>query len=403
MEREGKPNNLVFFNLPAAGHVNPSLPLIAELTRRGNRVLYYTGDQFRTQIERQGAEFRSYGAHLSYDHSRLPTNLLRIAAVLARATEDLLPFALSELRRERPAVVVSDSMCPWGRLAARARETPAVASLTALPIDPGLLREHTSALQYLLTASRGAPGYIRFLAARRRLRRAHGVDLGGLFDMFVFRDRLTLVYTSRAFQPHSERFDESVRFVGPMLRSTEEPDDELMSGLDGPPPVYVSMGTVQSPGSSFFRACIDAFAGADYKLVLSVGRNFERDSLGPVPPNCLVRQSVPQLAVLRRARLFITHAGMNSVNEALALGVPLLLYPQSVEQAIIAARVQELGAGRTISGRDVTPEGIRATADELLSGSYRDAARSLGRSFEQAGGAPAAADAVEELIASPTA
>ena len=102
MEREGKPNNLVFFNLPAAGHVNPSLPLIAELTRRGNRVLYYTGDQFRTQIERQGAEFRSYGAHLSYDHSRLPTNLLRIAAVLARATEDLLPFALSELRRERP-------------------------------------------------------------------------------------------------------------------------------------------------------------------------------------------------------------------------------------------------------------------------------------------------------------
>jgi hypothetical protein len=104
--------SLLFFNLPASGHVNPTLPLLAELTRRGHRVLYYTGDQFRSQVERQGAEFRSYGAHLTYDHSRLPENLLRTAAVIARATEDLLPFAIAEVRRERPPVVLSDSMCP---------------------------------------------------------------------------------------------------------------------------------------------------------------------------------------------------------------------------------------------------------------------------------------------------
>ena len=92
---------------------------------------------------------------------------------------------------------------------------------------------------------------------------------------------------------------------------------------------------------------------------------------------------------------------MNSTSEGLALGVPLLVYPQSVEQAIIARRVQELGAGRTIGDRDATAEGIHAAASAVLVGPYRDAARLIARSFEQAGGAAAAADAVEELVAKP--
>ncbi|MGZ8707789.1 MAG: macrolide family glycosyltransferase [Gaiellaceae bacterium] len=398
MERETDPKRVVFFNLPAAGHVNPSLPLVAELTRRGFGVLYYTGDEFRRQVERQGAEFRGYGEHLTYDHARLSPNLLQIAAVLATATEDLLPFALAEVRRERPRVVISDSMCPWGRLAAKALRTPGVASLTTLALDPSLLREHTSPIQFVRTVTRGALGFVQYRRAAQRIRRTHHVDLGGLFDLFVFRDRLTIVYTSRDFQPHPERCDESVRFVGPLLRETEEPDDELMRSIDGGPLIYVSLGTLSSPKLNFFRACMDAFADGNSKLLLSVGSKTDPASLSPIPPNCVVRQTVPQLAVLRRAQLFVTHGGMNSTSEGLALGVPLLVYPQSVEQAIIARRVQELGAGRTIGDRDATPEGIHSAVSAVLVGRYREAARSMARSFEQAGGAAAAADAVEELI-----
>ncbi len=312
MDREGSPNSLVFFNLPASGHVNPTLPLVAELSRRGDRVLYYTGDQFRDQVERQGAEFRSYGRHLTYDHS---------------------------------------------------------------------------------------PGYLRFRRAARRLRRTYHVEVGGLFDLFLFRDRLTIAYTSPSFLPDAERFDESVRFVGPLLRDTEDPDPALMRSLDDNPLAYVSMGTVAAPSVRFLRACIEAFADGDEILLLSVGVNVDPASLGPLPRNCIVRETVPQLAVLHRARLFITHGGMNSVSEGLALGVPLLLYPQSPEQGIIAARVAELGAGRTIEARDATPAGIRAAADAVISGPYREAARSVGRDLRSAGGAPAAADAIEELIA----
>ena len=399
MDREGSPNSLVFFNLPASGHVNPTLPLVAELSRRGARVLYYTGDQFRDQVERQGAEFRSYGRHLTYDHSRLPSNYLRVAGVLGRAAEDLLPFSIGELRRERPVVVISDAMCPWGRLAARAAGIPGVSSLSALPIDPSLLREHTSPAQFARAVSAGAVGYLRFRRAARRLRRTYHVEVGGLFDLFVFRDRLTIAYTSRAFHPDAERFDESVRFVGPLLRETEDPDPALMRSLADAPLVYASMGTVAPPSARFLRACIEAFADRGETLLLSVGVKIDPASLGPTPRNCIVRETVPQLAVLHRARLFITHGGMNSVSEGLALGVPLLLYPQSPEQVIIAARVAELGAGRTIDARDATPAGIRVAADAVISGPYGEAARSVGRDLRSAGGAPAAADAIEELIA----
>jgi MGT family glycosyltransferase len=299
-------------------------------------------------------------------------------------------------------VVISDSMCPWGRLAASVLGTPGVASLSTLALDPSLLREHTSPGQFVRTATSGALGYLRFRRAAQRIQRTHQVDPGGLFDLFVFRDRLTIVYTSRAFQPHPERFDESVRFVGPLLRETEEPDDELIRSLGQSPLIYVSLGTLSPPRPDFFRACMDAFADGEDRLLLSVGTKTDPASLGPIPPNCVVRQSVPQLAALRRARLFITHGGMNSTSEGLALGVPLLVYPQSVEEAIIARRVQELGAGRKIGDREATPERIHAAARAVLVGRYCDAAWSIARSFKQAGGAAAAADAVEELIAEAT-
>ena len=398
MARGPHRRSLLFFNLPASGHVNPTLPLVAELTRRGHRIIYYTGDRFRTQVERHGAEFRSYGEYLTYDHSRLPENFLRTAAVIARATEDLLPFAIAEVRQERPPVVISDSMCPWGRLAARAVGTPGVASLSTIALDPVMFRESISPAEFLRGAAGGALGYLGFRRAAFRLRRRHGVDLGGPFDLFVFRDRLTIVYTTRAFQPHAQRFDESVRFVGPLLRDDEDPADDLLRRFDGSSLIYVSLGTVSTPDARFFRACMEAVAGTDYTLLLSVGFKLDPATLRPTPANCVVRRSVPQLAVLRRAMLFITHGGMNSISESLALGVPLLVYPRQAEQAIVARRVVELGAGRLIRDREATPEGIRNTIGAVLAGGCRDGARSVAASFEQAGGAPAAADAVEESI-----
>jgi len=78
-------------------------------------------------------------------------------------------------------------------------------------------------------------------------------------------------------------------------------------------------------------------------VIMSVGRNIQIESLGLVPDNFLVENFVPQLEVLKRADVFITHGGMNSLNEALYFGVPVIVVPQQVEQAFNMRRLKKLG------------------------------------------------------------
>ena len=155
--------------------------------------------------------------------------------------------------------------------------------------------------------------------------------------------RLNLALFPAAFQPRNPRLDATIRFVGPMLDSDVRAADPL--DLSGPEPVvYMSLGTLHTADASFYRACLAAFAQLPVRFVLSTGPDVDSLSLGTIPPNAIVRASVPQLAVLQHASVFITHGGMNSALEGLAAGVPLLVIPQHLEQLTIGLTVAERGA-----------------------------------------------------------
>jgi UDP:flavonoid glycosyltransferase YjiC (YdhE family) len=113
---------LVFVEMPAAGHVNPSLPIARELVRRGERVVYYTDAEFQAAVERTGATFRPYpaGALTSrmIAEATQTGDLTRVPTAIIRATESLLPYMLDELPRHEPAAVVLDSNAVWGHAAA---------------------------------------------------------------------------------------------------------------------------------------------------------------------------------------------------------------------------------------------------------------------------------------------
>ena len=69
---------------------------------------------------------------------------------------------------------------------------------------------------------------------------------------------------------------------------------------------------------------------------MSIGSKIDPASLGVIPNNFIVRPHVPQLEVLRRADLFITHGGMNSVSEGCWYGVQMIVLPQVGDQVVIA-------------------------------------------------------------------
>ncbi len=399
-----------FFSLPARGHVNPTLPLVEALAAQGEEIIYYATEEFRAEIERAGCTFRRYQRLSSPVTHLYSASIFRTAEILLDVTSELLPSVLDHLRGERPGYIFYDMMAAWGWVAARLLDLPTVSSIPtfALNKEVGRAMMQASGMSPLtLVRAQLLTGFSLFNIWRkaRRLERRYGVELleRGILDIFSSRADLNLVYTSREFQPLSETFDASYRFVGPSIPDELPETDFPLERLEGRKVLYVSLGTVRNRRPDFYRACLEAYGGGEFLVVMAVGRGTEVASLGALPDNVIVREYVPQLAILKRAELFLTHAGMNSVQEALYFGVPMMLYPQTGEQRFVAQRVVEVGAGELLPG-SVTPEGLRRAAQRVAGEpAYRSAARRIGESLRAAGGYARAVREVREGLVHVTA
>ncbi|MEV0718732.1 macrolide family glycosyltransferase [Asanoa sp. NPDC050611] len=371
-------STIAFLNIAMHGRVNPTLPVVAELVRRGHSVSYHTSPAFADEVGAAGAKVLLYaGGDQPLPDPPTPAALL---AGLARTAVAVLPDVLSELRGLRPDLIVHDAACPWGAVAARTLGVPAAASFTTFAFN----REVPS-------PTRGSPTP-EFLRARRRLR-GHGLPL---VDLGNIRQPLNLVYTSRMFQPGVEELDASYRFVGPSIgarRADPFPVDRLRD-----PVLYASLGTVFNADPRLLHTFATALAPLGGSVVVATGRT-DPAALGALPSNVVARRSVPQPEVLARAALFVTHGGMNSVNEALHAGEPMLVVPQGADQPLVAARVVTLGAGLTPRTADVTTQAVRGLAQRLLDEPrFRGAARVLQAAQHEAGGYPRAADELERYL-----
>ncbi|XVV39120.1 macrolide family glycosyltransferase [Streptomyces sp. CA-100214] len=388
-------STIAFLNIGMHGHINPTLPVAAELVRRGHTVTYHTSPAFREEIAATGATVRPYpGGDQPLPDPPSPITLME---ALARTALDLLPAVLADLRDDRPSLIVHDSACLWGALAARALGVPAASSFTTFAYNrhvPSPTRASRELLAGAAARPRNLAGYVRARLALRRRFAATGVPLLDLADI---RQPLNLVYTSRAFQPAVEEFDRSYRFVGPSIGA--RPDDpSFPSDRLRDPVLYASLGTVFNADPRLLRTFAAALSPLAGTVVVSTGQT-DPAALGALPDNVLARRSVPQLEVLDRAALFITHGGMNSVNEAMFAGVPLLVVPQGADQPMVARRVVELGAGLSIRTENVTEDSVRAIARRLLADSrYRAATSGLRATQREAGGYRRAADELERYL-----
>ena len=391
---------LVVLNVPGHGHVNPTLAVVAELVRRGHEVVYYNTADFRAKIEAAGASFRAYPddslSARDINQAVGGHNVVRVSLLLMRAAVTLMPFAVEALRREAPDAVIVDSVCLWGGYAAQSLNLPTIASHSTY-ISKGTFggMPLTDKLAFLAGVLPLLPAIVR---ARRRLSQVAGPLPDSLFPVV---GGLNIVYTSRELQPDTAALDDRFRFVGPSLRS-ETASAPLPLPTDAPRPwVYVSLGTVHTD-PAFLRAAVAALAGRPGTLLLSTGA--DPASLGPLPPNVVARASMPQLALLAQVDAFVTHAGMNSTQEALYYGAPMVLAPQQTEQLLNARQVARVGAG-VIAGSTwrlghTSAADLRAALDRVLGDTaYATHAQRVAQGLRQAGGPLRAADEIEAFVA----
>ncbi|MEH3054290.1 MAG: glycosyltransferase [Patulibacter minatonensis] len=384
------------FQLPTSGHVNPLLPVLAELSARGARVVTTSVPMYAAALTETGAELVDYPPIVAQKAGVPPDGLADVCALLTSLTDHpLLDWSVALLTRERPDVVVVDSMAPWGRLAAKHLGIPCVCSSTTFVLHGNLDDSLEGKLSLLREVVTGAPKLGRYLRARRSVRRRWDLDPGMPVDLLAGLGDLTIAHTSRELQPGPEHFDDSVRYIGTAVRPASPLHPEL-DDLPGGPLVYASLGTLYNERPDFFRNVLAGLADHPGPVLLSVGHRLDPAALGQLPANAIVRPSVPQLAVLARAEAFITHGGMNSTTEALVHGVPMVFAPQTADQPLVAKRIAALGAGTVLRGQCPEPQAIRDAVADVRSSGARGRAAQLGRSLLACGGAGAAANVVEE-------
>jgi len=391
----------VFFTIPAHGHINPNLPLITELVAQGETVICYSTSEFQNKIERTGAVYRPY-PHLP-STALLGSNPMRTLARLMEASECVTPYLLDELKADAIDCILYDSIASWGKYVATVMKLPLISVTSTFVLNQITARELGSPLEFVKMLSSGGLSTSHELVQRtRHLNQLYNGGEGAMTDIFVNKGDLNIVYTSDLFQPCSEKFNNSYHFVGPSLPASSPASDFPMEQLDerlknGRFLIYIALGTLFSDQIDFYRTCIEAFQDTDYQIVMSVGKKIDAAALN-APENFILTNYAPQIDILKRADLFITHGGMNSVSEGLFYEVPLLVYPQMIEQGFVAKRVTDVGAGRRLKDNELDAPTIRSHAEEILRNSnYQQAVKRIGTSLRQAGGYKRAAAEIMAL------
>ena len=384
-----------FFCIPAHGHTNPTIEVVRALTGRGHRVRYYSFEEFREKIEGAGAEFVPCEGYLPPTPEDLDKKAGKDFASLIEMAADTTIGMQARIEQDvqagRPDCIVSDSVCLWGKLFAWRYGVPFVCSTTTFAFNRYTARRMRQGVGEMV---RMVLGMGRINAKMEQLR-SRGYPVKDLVSLIQNdNDTDTIVYTSRQFQPEAETFSGRYAFVGPSL-AQDEGESEREEKVR--PLVYISLGTVLNKQAAFYRECFHALGARELDVVLSAGRGTDLATLGAIPENFTVQPYVDQLAVLRRADVFLTHCGMNSVSESLWYGVPMVLFPQHSEQEAVAGRVEELGAGLRLK-RPCSAD-IRAAVDGVLTGeNYRRSAAVIRESLRASGGAKRAAEFIEQVM-----
>lgn len=390
-------SKIAFFCIPAHGHTNPTLGVVKELVNRGNEVWYYSYDTMKEKIESTGAKYIScdpYDIQMQLkpeDTDRVGKDIAFSTEILVRTTLALDEAILNDMKEWNPDCIVADSVATWGKLTAMKLNIPFICSTTTFAFNKysaRIMKQDIRQLFQMLFSMGKSKKFIRMLQEK-------GYPVKNIISIVQNdNDTNTIVYTSPEFQPFSETFSDKYLFVGPSVSKSNQKNKK-----PGQINIYISLGTVNNQDLSFFKNCIEAFKDTDYHVIMSVGNIVNIDQLGIIPENINVEKSVNQIKVLKQSDVFITHCGMNSVNEALYYQVPLVLFPQTNEQGGVAYRVHELGAGNYL--KENSSESIREAVKEILANpSYRQNASKIAESFYRCGGAIAAADFIEKTAAS---
>ncbi|MEU6084013.1 macrolide family glycosyltransferase [Streptomyces sp. NPDC047108] len=386
-------NHILMLNIPAWGHMRPALAVTEELVRRGHRVSFLSPRGFEEAIRASGATPVRYDSTL--EHVLAPgqeapdqDQNMRLAISFMRESVEVMAQAERLLDYDPPSLIMYDvAVGAAGRALGARWDRPAVQSTPSMASN-----EHYSHINEVLGCSGVRPDHPAFaeLFAWARNFPMELTPAGG-------RPEKSVVYLPQEFQTAGETFGKETVFVGHSF--PREHASAWSPPVGEEPLVIASMGTLHNGDEKFFRTCVEAFRDRPWRVVITLGQSSDTESPRELPSNVDIHPWIPQLAALEKATAFVTAAGLGSLMSALLTGTPPVMIPPVPENVVLAGRAAELGLGTLLAPEDLTAddlfEAVRSLAEDEAT---RQRVGQMRAAMTQSGGAPRAADALENWL-----
>jgi zeaxanthin glucosyltransferase len=409
------------------GHMNPVLPLAQELKKRGHTVTFFQFADGREKITKAGLQFQAIAEREcplgSFDHHFAQLSQMKgwqaakyCIDFFGKLTQLNLRYLPSVLVKSGVEGLIIDQVVIEGGTIAQVLKIPFISFTGALMLDrEAAIPPYCTGWSYGDTWWQKWRNQLAYTAldfmARKNInsidsyRRQHGLTPIERFSE-SFSPLAQISQQPAEFEFPRHNLPPHFYFTGPYHYSSQRENIPFpFEKLDSRPLIYASLGTLQNGRQEIFQTIARACADLPVQLVLSFG-NLDakgtlraRANLPTFPANTIAVPYAPQLELLKRASLAITHAGLNTTLEALSQGVPLVAIPITNDQPAVAARIVWTGVGQKIDPAQLTVASLRGSIEQVLKDpNYRYNALRLKRAIDRSGGVKLAAEIVEKTI-----
>jgi zeaxanthin glucosyltransferase len=403
------------------GHLNPLIALSRQLTARGHRVTFFQKPKLESRVCQQEIRFSSIGksTHCSEKYrggdgakssrsrvGALRNSVRRIVGEMAKSLRET-PAAITQAGID---VLIIDEIILSGPTLAQMLDIPYFVVSTSVPLNlgwsvSGRTSKHRSPASLFLLLENALlqvsalrmQGPVRWtLDAYRRK-----IGLGPIREIQkVFPAMAQITQLPQCMDFPRLRLPHNFYYTGPFVDESARPHIQFpWRQLDGRPFAYASLGTARAVTPAIFRLIAEACDSLDLQLVISLGGRGDPEIFDDLPGRPLVVKEAPQLQLLKKAEIVITHSGLNTVLEALMEGKPILAIPIAYDQPAVADRLAWLGVSEVLSLEGLATKQIRIALERLLNNeSYRSAAVDLQGKIQNACGLTHAADLIEAAL-----
>jgi MGT family glycosyltransferase len=340
---------ILFVGTPIAACVNPTLPLVAALTRRGHRVTYVITAAFAERVRMHGAEIVEYGRDALSSRTLGDTTYCRFALATLASLDGLK-------QRRRPDVLIYDHTALAARVLVHRWKLPAVMTSANIALHRSYIQQqipHPQVRGLVLKESGRADQFLH----------RYGIENSD----FVFRrEGLNLFLVPRALEPCERAIDDSCLHAGRIA------GEQLGFGSWTPPmedrPIILVAPSRSYPQTQlYYQACIDAFAGLGWHVVLSIDDADQAAALGSLSSGFEIVQRTSHVKILPHAALIVGMGGTAATGEAAYHGVPWLVTSCGINELEFAAdNLMRLGNGMHIRGAHINVNTLRDTARRIL-------------------------------------